>query len=442
VLHEIMETVRETFMGWKRPVFRLNTETLPIIDLARPKELCFPRSAIPVGGGSPKVGVGDEVAPGQVLWSEAGVVLACPVQGKVSSIGMAPNLRGGASGPSICIEPAEGDTPAAWPGLDPASASVDQLVERLLAAGLLSREPDPRPLLTLLRPKAGLDALVVAAIDKEPGVCSSLQLWRENTASSVAAAALLGRIAGAPKTLIAVPEAMRGEAEAAAKAAGVGVLGVPTVYPESLPALLALRAGAAGRVPVVSLEAALDALYAVRDGLATATRCVTVIGPDREALGNWRVPLGTRIGDVLAAAGLAPADHDKIVAGGPMRGFAQYTTETVLDAGVDAVVLVPQAGVVPFTTEACVNCGTCIDACPLNLQVQLLGRYAEFGLFDATEEYDIHQCIECGLCAAVCTARRPLVQYLKLAKKELRKARIERAAAAPPAESAAQEEAS
>ena len=40
----------------------------------------------------------------------------------------------------------------------------------------------------------------------------------------------------------------------------------------------------------------------------------------------------------------------------------------------------------------------------------------EFELFDRTAELDIDDCFECGLCAAVCTARRPLLQYIRLAK--------------------------
>jgi electron transport complex protein RnfC len=69
-----------------------------------------------------------------------------------------------------------------------------------------------------------------------------------------------------------------------------------------------------------------------------------------------------------------------------------------------------------WTAEPCVNCGRCIDICPVDLQVQLIGRYAEFELFEPTAELGIDQCFECGLCAAVCTARRPLLQYIRLAK--------------------------
>ena len=38
---------------------------------------------------------------------------------------------------------------------------------------------------------------------------------------------------------------------------------------------------------------------------------------------------------------------------------------------------------------------------------------------DRTPELDIEQCFECGLCAVVCTARRPLLQYIRLAKNGL-----------------------
>ncbi len=66
-----------------------------------------------------------------------------------------------------------------------------------------------------------------------------------------------------------------------------------------MPPQLALRDGGIGREHVVGLEVALDALYAVRDGRAVATKCLTVIGPDRNAIGNWRVPLGARMSHVL-----------------------------------------------------------------------------------------------------------------------------------------------
>jgi ferredoxin len=127
----------------------------------------------------------------------------------------------------------------------------------------------------------------------------------------------------------------------------------------------------------------------------------------------------------MAAAGLKPAEGDKVIAGGPMRGVTQYALDAGIDAGIDAVTLVPAAEVLPWSEEPCVSCGACVAVCPVRLQVGLLGRYAEFSLFERAEDLAVENCIECGLCAAVCTARRPLVQWLRLAKAEVLRRRLE-----------------
>jgi len=147
-------------------------------------------------------------------------------------------------------------------------------------------------------------------------------------------------------------------------------------------------------------------------------------------MGNYSVSIGTRLSDLFAQVGLEPKDKEKVVAGGPMRGFAQYSLDSAIDAGVDAVVLIPDGAVVDWSDEPCINCGGCIDICPVNLQIQLIGRYAEFELYDRAEELGLAHCIECGLCASVCTARRPLLQLVRLARKELTRQKKEAEAAA------------
>ena len=42
--------------------------------------------------------------------------------------------------------------------------------------------------------------------------------------------------------------------------------------------------------------------------------------------------------------------------------------------------------------DACVNCGTCADACPLGIISEGDGKYV----------IDADQCVECGTCAAEC----------------------------------------
>ncbi len=102
-----------------------------------------------------------------------------------------------------------------------------------------------------------------------------------------------------------------------------------------------------------------------------------------------------------------------------MRGFALFSLLGSIDAGIDALTVIPKDRYPTWSTDPCINCGECIDICPVDLQVQMIGRYSEFELFDRTREFDIDECFECGLCAVVCTANRPLLQLIRLAKNAL-----------------------
>jgi Na+-translocating ferredoxin:NAD+ oxidoreductase subunit C len=379
------------------------------------------------GGGKPltrSVAVDDSVTAGQVLATGAGgFVLASPVTGTVKAITDQPDIRGCRIGDeAILVEPEPEAASSAFEPLDPENADAESLAKRVVEAGILSAMRAPVPLLSLLRPDSerqvdiDIDTVVILAADRDPGVSVALQLLRERSADTCAAARLLGRIAGAGRVVLALPE---GDAASFAAVDGVELLAVPERYPETLAGAILRRLGVHGDIPVISLEAALAALDAVRKGEVQREKLLTLIGPDQKPIANYRVQLGTPIRDILAHAGLEAGERDKVIAGGVMRGFAVYSLDGCIDAGVDALTVIPDEHFPSWSTEPCINCGRCIDICPINLQVQLIARYAEFELFDSTRELDIDQCFECGLCAAVCTGRRPLLQYIRLAKEGL-----------------------
>jgi electron transport complex protein RnfC len=323
----------------------------------------------------------------------------------------------------VLVEPAEDTDPTVFDPIHLESDNRALLMDRIKEAGIVTDALRPRPLLEVIVPSSGerVETLVVLAQDREPEVSASLRLFQDRRGDVAPAARLLARIAGAKKVLLALPEPLVEE--------GIGldveILSLPAGYPESLEPLVALRAGGGAQVRVVSLECALAALEAVRDGKVQDRKALTVIGPEGKALCNYRVHLGTRLSDLLEHADLQPEERDKVVMGGAMRGFSQYALDAAVDAGVDAVMLTRSSSMVDWSDEPCINCGGCVYVCPVNLQVQLIGRYAEFGIFDRTEELGVFHCIECGLCASVCTARRPLVQFIRLAKDELRRKRAD-----------------
>lgn len=419
--------VLEKISGFRSPELALNTRPLPIKELDVPSLLSFSLTGPDGRPYSPTVEEGDETGPGQFMADDgSGPVLVSPVKGKVVAIISAPDIRGTKVGSAILVEPAADTSPQSFPGLDPQSESGQNLWARIKEAGILTDSSCPRPLAQKIGPDAGddVDMLIVLAADREPEVASAFQLFRERSEDACRAAAMLGKMSGAKRVMIAAPESADDDVEKVCKSRGVEVMPVPAYYPYSLEPMVIELAGGAKGTKVVAVETALAALDAVADGVVQDKKVVTLIGPAGQAKANYRVHIGTRLKDLFSAVGLKPRDQDKVVVGGPMRGFAQYSLDGSVDAGVDAFMLMPIEAQIMWSDEPCINCGGCVDVCPVNLQPQLIGRYAEFGLFDRTEELAIENCIECGLCAYVCTGRRPLLQWIRLAKKELEKQKM------------------
>jgi electron transport complex protein RnfC len=64
----------------------------------------------------------------------------------------------------------------------------------------------------------------------------------------------------------------------------------------------------------------------------------------------------------------------------------------------------------------CIRCGRCIDACAMGLQPFMLSILSEIGHYEEAKEYNLFDCFECGSCAYVCPAKRPIVQLVRVAK--------------------------
>ena len=71
-------------------------------------------------------------------------------------------------------------------------------------------------------------------------------------------------------------------------------------------------------------------------------------------------------------------------------------------------------------TTACINCGRCVQNCPMNLMPTMLNLAYEQKDVEKLIKYKVNICMECGCCSYVCPASRPIVQTNKLAKALLR----------------------
>ena len=266
------------------------------------------------------------------------------------------------------------------------------------------------------------EMLIVLCADEEPRLQTQSHVLREMPGEVIEGATLLQKASGAGRLVFAVrkdrKEFVSGE-----------TLLVGKRYPSALPEILMARA--TGKyalredrprkdVHVINAETAAAASMAVREGLPVLDKLVTV-GLDGMESDLIRAPLGTPFSGLLKEAGLSAGNSDRLFTGGPMRGRAQFNIEAPLTKGVDSLFLQKGRKVFLFHDVACIGCGACVRICPMKIQVDMMTRNCEYSRIAEAVDYDLESCVECGLCGYVCTARRPLLQYILFAKKEKQK---------------------
>jgi electron transport complex protein RnfC len=64
----------------------------------------------------------------------------------------------------------------------------------------------------------------------------------------------------------------------------------------------------------------------------------------------------------------------------------------------------------------CIQCGTCVNTCPMNLLPTRLAKLSQREKWEDADNFGILSCIECGSCAFVCPSKIPLVQWIRIGK--------------------------
>ena len=150
----------------------------------------------------------------------------------------------------------------------------------------------------------------------------------------------------------------------------------------------------------------------VRD--APLSRYMTVAG--RRSRGrNYKVRLGMRLADIVEECGGFVEEPAKIVMGGPMCGVSVPSLDMPVVKGTSGVLFLTRKEARTPNT-ACIRCGACVAACPMNLLPCDLGNAVEKNRPDLALKLNPRDCIMCGCCSYVCPSRRPLSHFIKLAQ--------------------------
>ncbi len=266
--------------------------------------------------------------------------------------------------------------------------------------------------------KLGIDTLpftkaktiIVNGLNPEPGMAIASYLLAQQSPLLSKGLDALKRLTGATTCKLVSASGKSASLE------GCSAVQVSGVYPGSVHPLL-VKAATGRESARETLCVDVHSLYLIGQAVETGLPVTTVLLSVGDKIVQAKV--GQAIGEILQAAGVSIADNDSVILGGPLRGVAVPDLQTGLPKDAYALTVV-RAGLFPeYTDTPCINCGNCVAHCPARIRPNMIGRYAEFKKYSDTRNYGIDSCFECGLCAYWCTARRPLLQYIRLAKQVL-----------------------
>mgnify|MGYP001587369892 FL=1 len=384
----------------------------------------------------PIVSIGQEVKKGEVIGEPGGFVSApvhSSVSGKVIAIAEFPNAMGRMIN-SIVIE---NDGKEEWTSLkdnpDYIKLSPDELKEKVRAAGIVGMGGAAFPTLVKLSPprEKPIDTVILNGAECEPYLTADYRLMLEKSTDIVEGLKILMRILGVNKGFIGIennkPDAIDKMKDAAKNELNIEVCGLKVKYPQGaekmlISALTGREVPPRGlpmdvRVVVQNVGTALAVYEAARYGKPLIERVVTVTGEGIKTPANLMVKIGALISDIVDECGGFKDSAGKVVSGGPMMGFALSTLDVPVTKGTSGILVIPEEGVVHAEEYGpCIRCGRCIDICPMGLMPSMLSILSEKGHYEDAKEYNLFDCFECGSCAFVCPSKRPIVQFVRLAK--------------------------
>lgn len=388
-----------------------------------------------------EVKAGDKVLAGQLIAKAGGYVSAAihsPVSGTVKRV---TTVRDVAGYPAEAIEIERDPEQAQAEPLEPMNPeehySPADIVARVAACGVVGLGGATFPTAVKLSPGKEYrpEFVIINGAECEPWLTCDDRLMQEHPDEVVRGARWLMKAVKVHTCYIAIeenkPQAIAAMTEAASHHKGVEVVTLKKKYPQGgekqlIDAVLG-RQVPPGALPVYvgaivdNVATAYAVWQACEKGLPLTSRVVTVTGPDLANPGNFLVEVGTPVSALVEAAGGLPENTGKVISGGPMMGRAMATLDTPTTKGMSGVLVLPESLASRRQPEPCIRCASCVGVCPMGLEPYLLAAQSEQSLWMDTKTHHVADCIECGSCVYTCPASRPLLDYIRLAKREIRK---------------------
>ena len=417
-----------------------------IVEMPCPAELVISMSQHLGAPAKCLVKAGDYVVKGQLIGEKNGFI-SVPVHASASGLVKTVEPRLGAAGgtaPAVVLDttaPVPADLPPAnyqLPALDWRSATREELLKRVEEAGICGMGGAGFPTAVKLNPPPNkrCEYLILNGAECEPYLTADCRLMMERADRIRIGVEIMRKVLGGPAVRIAVeankPEAIAALEKAFADIEGnVEIVVLPVLYPQGsekhqiyatvgrvVPEPPALPIDVGCVVENVGTVAAIA--DAVEKGKILLSRVTTISGDAVAEPKNVEAPLGTKYADLVAFCGGAKESPAKVLSGGTMMGFAVSTLAIGTTKTTSGLLLLSKKRVVQYTSQACINCGRCVRACPMNLNPAEISKAVEANDIKAAEDAHVMTCIECGACSFECPAHRAITQHCRRAKASIR----------------------
>ncbi len=369
-----------------------------------------------------------------------GANIHASVTGVVKNIGDAPHPIS-VTAPSVTIRTDTEAQTRVYERDDWEKLKREELLARIKDAGVVGIGGAGFPTHVKLAPppEAKVDTLVLNGAECEPYLTTDHRAMLEHPQEIIEGAKIMLAILGISECRVGIEENKADAIDVMRKAAGasasngfqIHVDALKVKYPQGSEKQL-IQSTTGRKVPGFGLPFDVGVIVqnigttrAVFEAVALKKplyeKVVTISGKGIERPANLLVKIGTRLSDIASFLGGIRPNLAKVVLGGPMMGFAVSSLEMVVTKTTSGVLFLTDEEIDTRSHGQCIRCGWCLDACPMGLSPNEIGIYVEAGRAAETSQFGAFECFECGCCAFVCPAKRPLVQFIRLAKKKAKR---------------------
>ena len=291
-----------------------------------------------------------------------------------------------------------------------------------------------------------IDTLLINGVECEPYLTCDYRSMLEYSYAIVNGVRLLWKAAGAERACICIednkPKAIERLREIVKEVKEpLEVVVLPTRYPQGGERQL-IQAVMGREVPQGGLPADVGAIVSnigsakaaadmVLGDLPLIRRVVTVTGSVKNP-GNFLVPIGTSVRELLELSGGVTAVQNRVILGGPMTGpciASDWTPESggelpFVSKTTSGVLVLPESRIVE---QPCMRCEGCVRVCPAGLKPYQIDCAFMEEDYDLCEKLYASECIACGCCSYTCPAKRELSFRVRSARDMVKQRQRERA---------------